>query len=162
MKILLVAFLFPVLAANAQRSFDKKIEEAAKQLQCDPPTQIEPVSINAQLVTDNDSVAIIVKASIAPGWHIYSYVPSNLPYIQLENKLELPKDLHAVGSWNKTQPRMSFNDPGVLQYETEAIFIQKAIKVQGAKEQGKIKAGLYYQTCNLRQCLQPMGKMIDL
>ncbi|MGN6419540.1 MAG: hypothetical protein ACTHMC_18715 [Pseudobacter sp.] len=33
---------------------------------------------------EKDSVAVIVKAALAPGWHIYQFVPSTLPYIPID------------------------------------------------------------------------------
>ena len=161
MKAIVIAFLFPVLFANAQSSFDKKITEAAKQLKCEIPGQQQPVTLNAQLVSSSDSLAIIVKVAIAPGWHIYSYVPQNQPYIPIDHILQLPDDVRAVGKWQSTEPMSTANDPGVLIYETEALFVQKEVKNAGAKP-GKISAGLYYQTCNLRQCLQPVEKSFEL
>lgn len=161
MKTILIALLLPVLFANAQSGFDKKIADAAKQLKCDMPSQQQPVTLNAQIVSSDDSIGVIVKVAIAPGWHIYSYVPDNMPYIPIDHILQLPDNVRAVGNWQATEPTTTVNDPGVLIYETEAVFIQKAIKEAGAKT-GKINAGLYYQTCNLRQCLQPVEKSFEL
>jgi DsbC/DsbD-like thiol-disulfide interchange protein len=162
MKAILTALLFPVLFANAQSGFDKKIADAAKQLKCEVPGEQTPVTLNAQTIDAGDSLAIIVKVAIAPGWHIYSYVPDNMPYIPIDHILQLPDNVRAVGKWQATtEPSTTVNDPGVLIYETEAVFIQKAVKTAGAKT-GKINAGLYYQTCNLRQCLQPVEKTFEL
>ncbi len=162
MKILFFIFLFPVFCAHGQSSFDAKIAEASGQLKCDAPDERNPVSLNAVLVTEKDSIAVIVKAVMAPGWHIYAYVPSTLPYIQMDPVLKLPATVKKAGDWMKTRPTASANDRGVLIYENEAVLVQKAVKAPGTPAGGIINTGLYYQTCNLRQCLPPLEKTFDL
>lgn len=162
MKGLLILIFFPVLWANAQSTFDVKIAEASKQLNCPVPNQQNPVTLSAQLVSDNDSVAVIVKVQMAPGWHIYQFVPSTLPYIAIDHVLQLPEGLQKAGAWQKTKPMASVNDPGVLIYEEEAVFIHKLAKSPGYKKGGVIQTGLYYQTCDLRQCLPPVEKIFEL
>lgn len=147
---------------NARAQLDLKIAAVKQNLHCPQPSEQDPVTLNAALATDKDSLAIIVKVSLAPGWHIYEYVPDNMPYIAIERILKLPDDVKAVGSWIKTEPNTSSNDPGVLIYENEAVFIHRAVKSKGVKSGGMIKAGLYYQTCNLRQCLQPKERTFEL
>lgn len=148
--------------ASARAQLNVKIAKVVKDLNCPLPGEQNPVTLNAALVSDKDSLAIVVKVSLAPGWHIYEYVPDNMPYIAIERILQLPVKVKTVGSWIKTEPATSANDPGVLIYENEAVFIHKAVKSKVAKSGGMIKAGLYYQTCNLRQCLQPKEETFEL
>lgn len=162
MKIILLVILFPVLSAKAQSKLDKKIMVAAKHLTCPQADEREPVTLNAQSVNEGDSIAVIVKVSIAPGWHIYAYVPPTQPYIPIDQILYLPEGIKAIGEWKKTEPGSSSDDPGVLIYEKEAVFIHKAVKLSPAKTGAIIKAGLYYQTCNLRQCLPPKEITFEL
>ena len=162
MRFLLFAILFTAHFASAQSRLDKKISVRVKQIVCPMPDESNPVTLNAQSVTDKDSIAIIVKVSVAPGWHIYAYVPSTQPYIAIDQILQLPENFKAVGEWKKTEPSASSDDPGVLIYENEAVFIHKAVKLSHAKTDGILKAGLYYQTCNLRQCLPPKEKTLTL
>lgn len=162
MKTLLLVMLTSVLSASAQSKLDIKVKEAAKQMVCPQPDERNPVSLNAQTVHDGDSMAVIVKTLLAPGWHIYAFVPSAQPYIPIDQILHLPENIKAVGAWTKTEPEASSDIPGVLIYENEAVFIHKAVKLVSAKTGGVIKAGLYYQTCNLRQCLPPEEKIVDL
>lgn len=160
--IIFLLFLLVVLRIHAQSGFDARIAEAAKTLTCPAPNDRNPVSLNAQLLQEKDSIAIIVKVVIAPGWHIYQYVPSSLPYIVIGHILELPETVRASGSWIEPRPTSYANDPGVLVYENEAVFIQKAVKSAAAKAGNPIRTGLFYQTCDLRQCLPPDEKMVDL
>lgn len=161
MKLIFLFFLFPVLSASAQSKFDTKIAEAAKQMACPPPGEQDPVSLNVKSIVDGDSIGIVVKVALAPGWHIYAYVPPTLPYIAIDQILQLPEKVKAVGEWQKSEPEGSADDPGVLMYENEAVFIRKAVKLS-PNEAGVIRAGLYYQTCNSRQCLPPREKTFDV
>lgn len=158
----IMMMLLPALYANAQSSLDTKVAAAAKQLKCATPDEEKPVTLNAQLIKEGDSIAVIVKVQMAPGWHIYQYVPSSQPYIQIEHILKVPENLRAVGEWEKTKATSSASDPGVLIYEEEAVFIHKALKLSDGKADDVVKAGLYYQTCNLRQCLPPAEEIFDL
>jgi DsbC/DsbD-like thiol-disulfide interchange protein len=162
MKAVLLILLLPVLSANAQSGFEKKIAQAARQLVCDAPNGQQPVTLNAALVQEKDSIAVIVKVALAPGWHIYQYVPSTLPYIPIEHLLKLPDGATAVGGWIRSEPITSVDDPGVLIYEKEAVFVHKAVKKKEAKLTGIVQTGLYYQTCDLKQCLPPVERTIDL
>ena len=162
MKLIFLAFLFFAIHISAQSKLDVKIMEGTRQMACPQPDEGNPVTLKAQLVNEGDSIAVIVKASMAEGWHIYAYVPSTLPYIAIENILQLPEGIRAVGTWKKTEPTASAMDPGVLMYGRQAVFIHKAVKLPGAKPDGVIKAGLYYQTCDLRQCLPPEEQVFPL
>lgn len=162
MKAVFLALLFSALCAGAQSKLDVKIRETARLLSCPQPDEQNPVTLNAQSVREGDSIAIIVKALMAPGWHIYAYVPPTQPYIAIDQILRLPENIRAVGDWKKTQPSASADDPGVLIYEQEAVFIHKAVKLSAAPSEEVIRAGLYYQTCNLRQCLPPEEKVFEI
>lgn len=162
MKIIILAVLFSSISAAAQSKLDVKIRETVKHIVCPQPDEREPVTLNAQSVNEGDSIAVIVKVSLAPGWHIYAYVPPASPYIVIDQVLRLPENVRSVGDWKKSEPETTSDDPGVLIYKDEAVFIHKAVKLRNAKGEGLIKAGLYYQTCNLRQCLPPKEKTFEL
>lgn len=157
---LLLLIISTGLCTKAQSVFDKKITNAVNQLSCKAPDAEEPVTLNAGIVTEKDSLAVIVKVRMATGWHIYNFVPSNLPYIATEPILKLPEGIRASGKWDTSKPSAYSNDPGVLIFENEAWFVQKAIQQPDAR--GLIQAGLYYQTCDLNQCLPPVEKILDL
>lgn len=164
MKILALSVgLFIALSTQAQTKFDIKIKQAEVKLLCKAPDESDPVSINASVVEEQDSLAIILKVKFAPGWHAYAHVGNNSPNIAMETLLKLPPSITTAGNWIKSQPNASVNYPNELLYEKEAVFIQKLVK---GKEFNKgisvIQTGLYYQTCNLYQCLPPTEKTIDL
>lgn len=163
---LIIACLLQVVSARAQNtfiSFGQKIAAAAGALNCEEPDEQHPVTLNAEIIdaTGSDSVAVIIKARMAPGWHIYAYVPQTMPYIVSEFIIKPSPNIKLVGDWEKSRPIATAMDKGVLIYEKEAVFIHKLVKVSGS-ETGTITAGLYYQTCNLRQCLPPIEKTFEL
>ncbi len=156
-----MVFLSAGLGAYAQSSFDKKIVQAISQLKCAEPSDETPVTLKAGLVHDKDSTAVIVKVQMANGWHIYQYVPANMPYIAIDHILRLPEGLKAVGKWNVSPPLPSIHDKGVLIYENQAWFVHKVLRTAALKAHSVIKAGLYYQTCDLRQCLPPVEQVFE-
>jgi hypothetical protein len=159
--LLLVSVLFAAAPIRAQSKLDLKIGERAKQMSCPAPSEEDPVTLNVRSIVEGDSIGIVMKVALAPGWHIYAYVPPTLPYIPIDQILQLPENVKGAGEWKKTEPQGSAEDPGVLMYENEAVFTRKAVKLSRG-ETGVIKAGLYYQTCNLRQCLPPREKTFDV
>lgn len=162
MKIILAFIFLPFLQAHAQSSFEAAITDAAKQLSCPETDEQRPVTLNAGLVQEKDSIAIVLKVKLAPGYHIYQYVPPSLPYIPIKHILQAPEGLRSMGGWVKSRATSSVNDPGVLIYEQEALFIQKMVRKDSGKSHGIIRAGLYFQACNLRQCLMPEEKAFEL
>ena len=159
---LFIIFLSSGLGASAQSAFEKKITAAVAQLTSAKPTNENPVTLNARILLEKDSMAVIVEVRMAPGWHIYQYVPSTMPYIPIEQILKLPEGFQAVGKWEMSRPFPSANDPGVLIYEKQAWFVHKIVRSAGARSAGVIQTGLYYQACDLRQCLPPVEKIFDL
>lgn len=147
-------------AAFCQQQFQERIDREAAALKCPPPDQVSPVTVNAAVVVDADSVAVIVKSEILSGWHIYAYVPENQPYIQLDPILKAPPSLRPAGTLAKSKPAASLNDPGVLIYEDQAVFVQKYARLD--KQGGTITAGLYFQCCDIKQCLPPDEKTVTL
>lgn len=144
-------------AQTANKSFDERIARAADSLLCPIPDEERPVTLNAKLVKDDegDSVAIIIKANMAKGWHLYAYVPDHQPYIVAECLLEPDVNAEATGTWIKSAPKPSTTDKGVFIYEDMAVFTHK-LKKNSKLVKGKVVTGLYYQTCNLQQCLPPV------
>lgn len=162
----------PVKAQPAKTPFDKKIDSTVKALPCPAPSEQMPVTMNAALVKDpvSGEMAVLIKALIAPGWHLYAYVPSDMPYIKTECLLDLPPGLTAAGGWQKSPSSPSATDQGVFIWEKEAIFVQRLQPGKtdtgkmdtGKMDKGRLRTGLSYQTCDLRQCLPPAEKWFEL
>lgn len=156
----LIAFCVLLPIASSQSVLDQKIAMAITVLPCDEPTERDPVALNATVVSDGDSLAVIVKVRMAPEWLIYQYVPDNAPYVQLENLLTLPEGLVKSGKWTFSDPVRYLSDPNVLIHEEEAWFVQKV--VGKAKTGSLISTGLYYQTCDHKQCLPPVEVKLEV
>ena len=153
----------PAAAQQDSAAFELRLKTAIAGLTCTSPDQRDPVSVNAVLIKDSVSgkMAVIIKTLIAPGWHLYAFVPSNLPYITTECVEKLPAGLTPAGNWQKSPSNISGTDPGVMIWEHEAVFVRRLRSdIQQAK--GVLQAGLAYQTCDLRQCLPPKEKWFDL
>ncbi|MDR2283878.1 MAG: hypothetical protein LBE37_11745 [Sphingobacterium sp.] len=156
----LILFFVLVPYTRSQSILDQKIAMAITMLPCDEPTERDPVALKATLVSEGDSLAVIVKVRMAPEWHIYQYVPDNAPYVQLENLLTLPQGLVKSGAWKCSDPIGYVSDPNVLIHEEGAWFVQKVV---GKAEKGSlISTGLYYQTCDHKQCLPPVEVKLEL
>lgn len=154
---------YSVEAQPGKSSFEKQLASGIKALECLLPDEREPIKINAVLIKEKgtDKMAVVIKALIAPRWHLYAFVPSDMPYLPTRCLLKLPAGVTAVGDWEKTRPMSSGIGPGVLVWEQEVVFVQRLrADVSGMK--GVIQAGLSYQTCDLRQCLPPAEKWFNL
>lgn len=162
---LLVWYLAGTLCLDAQAPqtlFGDRIENAAKELKCPLPDEQDPVSVNAVIVRGENAgeLAVVVKVTIAVGWHIYAYVPADQPYIVTDLLLGLPMGVARTGDWIKSPASPSSTDRGVLNYEKEAVFY--CLLISEPSLSGILQAGILYQACNDRQCLPPGEKIIEL
>lgn len=149
-------------AQAPQTGFGDLIANAAKELQCSVPDEQAPVSVNAVIVRGENAgeLAVVVKVTIALGWHIYAYVPADQPYIVTDQILQLPDGVLKAGAWIKSHATPSSTDRGVLNYEKEAVFY--CLLISETSGSGTLKAGILYQACNNRQCLPPQEKTMEL
>ncbi|HEU0125093.1 protein-disulfide reductase DsbD domain-containing protein [Flavobacterium sp.] len=163
-KLALVVFL--VFAVNSygqkpDQAFIKKVEKTAGVFKIKDPVVSDPVSVDAQLIWNKSKtqLAVIVKAKVFEGWRIYAYVPPTQPYIQYQMVLELPKGVTALEDWLKPKP-YPYED-NIFIYKGELTFI-RYFSVKDLEANAKIKAGLFYQTCDIKQCLPPNTKSKEL
>ncbi|MBD0825475.1 protein-disulfide reductase DsbD domain-containing protein [Aestuariibaculum marinum] len=140
--------------------FKLEVENAAKKLSLENPEFSDPVMVNASTVWNKsrDKVAVVVKASILSGWHIYAYVPQTQPYIQYDMVLEAPEGWEALGEWEAPKPYPY--EQGIMIYKGIITFT-KYFEVKNHSNKN-LTAGLFYQTCNINQCLRPNQKVINL
>lgn len=164
-QCLLVCYLIGTSRLEAQvpqTRFGDLIANAAEELQCAVPDEQDPVSVNAIIVRGENKgeLAVVVKVTMAVGWHIYAYVPADQPYIVTKLVLNLPEGFTLKGDWIKSPATPSSSDRGVFNYQKEALFYCQL--VSETEKPGVIKAGIIYQACNERQCLPPGEKIIEL
>lgn len=129
------------------------------------PDEQYPVSVNSVLVKDINSVfmAVVIKARIATGWHMYSSVPATHHYIVTEFTLELPSGLEKTGEWIKPRSKESTKEKGVYIYENQAVFVHYLkITAGGDNKDDFIQTGLDYQCCDSSMCNPPETKLFKL
>jgi hypothetical protein len=139
----------------------KKAQEAAKGLGVLAPDMRSPVSVNAKAIWSDDKkqLAVILKVEVLDNWHIYAHVPPDQPYIESELRLSAPEGLTALEKWETPVP-YPYED-GIFVYKGSLLFI-RYFSVKKAVENKTVEVGLYYQTCDIRQCLPPELEMVKL
>lgn len=159
LKYYLIACLFAVKMCWSQNfTVQPKLKEEALQkvklLQTDKTNDLNPVTFNAEIVwsEDKSQLAIILKTSINPGWHIYALVPDTEPYVATEAQFTVPEGFLKYNEIEVSRSKPYEN--GVYIYEDQAYFIQYC-KVE-KPDKGIVNAGLYYQVCDARKCFPPV------
>ncbi len=126
------------------------------------PTAGKPVQLNAGLQHNPDgTVTVVVKARILGGWHIYSQVPANQPYVVTTLELE-PTGLTAVGQWAMPNGRPYPELPGVTVYEGNVTFERTLEVDSSASGPRTVKVVVGYQTCDHTMCFPPTTKEFTL
>lgn len=160
--IFLLMFCSQLVLAQTDISheFKEKVTNISKNLTIVNPQHSDPVSVASTLVWNEtkDQLAIVVKASILNGWHIYALVPENQPYIKCDLVLNVPKGLEAITDWEMPSPFPYESE--IYVYKGELVFT-KFFKVT-ENIVGDFEAGLFYQTCDINQCLPPQTKVFKL
>jgi hypothetical protein len=139
----------------------RKAREAAAGFTIPAPDMLSPVSVNAKAVWSDDKkqLAVIMKVEVLDNWHIYAHVPPDQPYIVSELRLSAPDGIMPVEEWETPIP-YSYAD-GILVYKGSLIFI-RYFSVKKVLTNMTVGVGLYYQTCNINECLPPELEMIKL
>jgi hypothetical protein len=99
---------------------------------------------------------IYLKATIQPGWHIYSLNVKEGGPIKTSFKFAKSKAYELVGKAIEPKPVTKFEkvfNMNVSYFENEVVFQQK-IKIK-ATDILTVKGQLEYMTCNNKKCLPP-------
>lgn len=151
---------------RADGSIADQFKEQIAALTVPEPSKSDPVSVASAVfpaqVRAGQRAVVVVKVRMAPGWHIYAYVPPSEPYIVARKQLELPSSLQAAGDWQNPPARPYDFDTHVFVWEDEQSFTREIKVVAGAAGKQTLSAGLFYQTCNRRVCLPPTKKLTSL
>jgi DsbC/DsbD-like thiol-disulfide interchange protein len=138
-------------------------------LAIEPPTELEPVSMSAELSTatasPGDTLVVTVGIKLLPGWRIYAHVPANEPYVQTRWLVDLPPRLSAAGEWIGPPPTPDVHNPELKLYEAgpDALLLMRELKVaDDAQGSLTVNAGLLYQACDFSRCLPPTRKTVEL
>ena len=99
---------------------------------------------------------VFLKATIEPGWHIYSLNVKEGGPIKTSFTFDKSKDYTLMGKPSEPNPIVKYDNNFKLNltyFEKEVIFQQK-IKLKSA-DVSIIKGKLEYMTCNDKKCLPP-------
>ncbi len=160
---IIISILFLVLYhANAQQDRTNRgpvitpVEQVFNTIKVVEPTQEFPVSLSAKvfkaLGDSNQEIDVIIKIKIHKDWHIYAYVPESGMFYETVLDFELPKGVELMGDLITPDMATYIDDPEILLYKGELMFIQK-LKVSKNYDAGKaIKINLEYSACNAYTC----------
>lgn len=160
-----ICMLIGIQNASAQEKvkeeFRKMVREAANELYVSKPDELSPVNVNARAVwsSDKKQLAVIIKTEVFDNWHMYAYVPPDQPYIVSELRIAETQGLIPVTEWEK--PASYPYAEGVLVYKGSLLFIRYFTVTKDFVNK-TLEAGLYYQTCDIKQCLPPELTMIKM
>ncbi|MFR9503915.1 MAG: hypothetical protein SNH73_05645 [Rikenellaceae bacterium] len=136
----------------ANNYFAKDIKRGAQAIELTEPTESEPVSIGATLVTlRNGCQEVILKFKMATTYHIYANVSSSDGYIATAVSLELPEGYQVESDVNMPTPQY-YNNSGTTILEDEAVYTQRIVGVGD----GEIVVKYNYQCCNSQGCRMPV------
>lgn len=134
--LLMMVALFFTVAAFAQIDAPVKWSYAAKK-------------------TSATEAVVFVKATIEPGWHIYSQFVKDGGPIATTFTFTPGKDYTLVGKTAEPKAITKYEDTfkmNVSYFENSVIFQQK-VKLKG--KETTVKGKVEFMTCNDRKCLPP-------
>jgi len=105
--------------------------------------------------TGKDEATVYFKATIDPGWHIYSLNVGDGGPIKTSFTFSASKDLTLVGKVVEPTPIKKYEQSFKMEvsYFENAVVFQQKIKLK--KAQTTVKGKLEYMTCNDQKCLPP-------
>lgn len=151
-------------AQTIDESLELMVSVAKQELNAPPPSQFDPLALNAKLVwsENREQVAVVMKVSLLTDWHVYAAVSRKSPFIATKVKLILPDEgFTPLGEWE--EPIAESYDEEASVYKGEELFFVRYFEVdKDSKADDKLKCGLYYQACDPNKCFPPKTKMVDL
>lgn len=106
--------------------------------------------------TSATEATVFLKATIQPGWHIYSMNVKEGGPIKTSFTFAKSSDYTLVGKPVEPKPITKYEETfkmNVSYFEKEVVFTQK-IKLKSAKAT-TVKGSLEFMTCNDQKCLPP-------
>ena len=97
---------------------------------------------------------IKVQMQIGPGWHAYANVAPGSPYQPIAPQLQLPKQVEAIGHWNKPLAMPDLKNPQQMRYTGMIVFTHK-VRQQPSAKSNQIDIQIQYQVCDEQKCLPP-------
>ena len=126
------------------------------------PAQPAQWSASARPIPDQPgNFQIQVTLEIAPGWHTYAETTPESPYQPTELKLELPKQVTAVGQWQRPLARPDVKNPRQMIYSGTVVFSHK-IQIETKTNPVNVEVKVRYQVCDRQKCLPPATLKISV
>ncbi len=119
------------------------------------------LSACAKLISETEA-ELIITANMDKGWHLYSFKPGgDGMLIAPEVTFEKNKDFSLIGKVTENGKKITedVKGVGVIYYFKDEVKYSQKIKFT---KKGKIKANVYYQTCDDQGCLPPTDESIEI
>ncbi|MGV3766831.1 MAG: protein-disulfide reductase DsbD domain-containing protein [Chitinophagaceae bacterium] len=129
-------------------------ESSTDQVKVGTTDDDNPVSIGVGMVRNGENEKeVVVKVKIHPGYHIYSFVSEEDPYIETSLSIVVPETYYISGELEKPGFR-PYTENGTTIYEGEITFKQKV----SGKGSGEVVCKIAYQCCDSKICFPPTEK----
>ena len=122
----------------------------------DKATQEDPVVFSTASVKNGNEGELIIRMKIYPGYHIYSKVSDQDPYIETKYEFQTEGDVKLVGELQKPAGKLMAGSKSII-YEGEQVLRQKF-----TGKQGTITLTITYQACDAHACLMPKTKTLEI
>ncbi len=119
-------------------------------------TQEDPVALSSATVQNDNEGELIIRMKIYPGYHIYSVVSDQDPYIQTKYEFQTEGEVKLVGGLQKPAGKLMNGSKSII-YEGEQVLRQKY-----TGKQGKVTLTITYQACDAHACLMPKTKTLQI
>lgn len=116
----------------------------------------EPVALSSAVVKNGNKGELIIRMKIYPGYHIYSVVSDEDPYIATKYELQTDGDIKLVDDLQKPTGHLMSGSKSII-YEGEQVLRQKF-----TGKEGSITLNITYQACDSHACLMPKTKTIKV
>lgn len=145
-----------------KKDIKQKVQDSTNKISVWEPSFEAPVSFNAKAIWSKDKkqLAVVMKVKVLDTWHIYARVPENQPYIESKIELSVPDGMVPLGDWQLPDVYLSYDDD-VYVYKGNFSFV-RYFNINKPVLKDKINVGLYYQCCDINQCLPPILESVEI
>lgn len=119
-------------------------------------TQEDPVTFSYATIQNEEEGEIIIRMNIYPGYHIYSVVSDQDPYIQTSYDFKAEGNIKLTGELQKPAGKLMNGSQSII-YEGEQVLRQKY-----TGKRGKVTVTINYQACDNHACLMPKAKTLEI
>lgn len=109
-----------------------------------------------------EEATVLLKATIAPGWHIYSQTVKDGGPVKTSIKLDNSYDFKKTGPTTEPKPKIGYDKTFAMKigiFETSVVFRQK---IRLHKKGVTVRGALSYMACNESRCLPPEDVLFSI